>query len=88
MFPTTRSLESEIQGTPMEGVEHLGQYVYEMTQAKLKAMGEEAIVVEDMDVTPDGDVLDVDEDEAMLGTGEEERVEPDDVDSLHKHALS
>lgn len=88
MFPTTRSIEGEIQGTPMEGVEHLGQYVYEMTQAKLKAMGEEAIVVEDMDVSPDGDVLDVDEDEAMLGTGEEERVEPDDVDSLHKHALS
>ena len=31
MFPASRLLDDEVQGTPMEGVEHLGQYVYEMT---------------------------------------------------------
>lgn len=40
MFPTQRSLEDQPeQTTEMEGVEHLGQYVYEMTQAKLKDLG-------------------------------------------------
>ncbi|ODM21625.1 hypothetical protein SI65_02469 [Aspergillus cristatus] len=69
MFPTTRSLDDEVQGTPMEGVEHLGQYVFEMTQAKLKAMGED-IMVED--AMPDADAELVDEDEVMLGAGEEQ----------------
>lgn len=87
MFPTTRSLQDEVQGTPMEGVEHLGQYVFEMTQAKLKSMGEEGIV-ENMDITPDGDVLDVDEDEVMLGTGEEGGGEREGEDPLHEHVLS
>ncbi|KIW94604.1 uncharacterized protein Z519_04580 [Cladophialophora bantiana CBS 173.52] len=40
MFPTARLLEDEVESTSeMEGVEHLGQYVYEMTQAKVKALG-------------------------------------------------
>ncbi|KAK6369596.1 hypothetical protein LTS17_009502 [Exophiala oligosperma] len=39
MFPTKRQMEDDVQGTEMEGVEHLGQYVYEMTQAKMKALG-------------------------------------------------
>lgn len=69
MFPTTRSVDDEVQGTPMEGVEHLGQYVFEMTQAKLKAMGED-IMVED--AIPDADAELVDEDEVMLGAGEEQ----------------
>lgn len=75
MYPASRSADDEISGTPMEGVEHLGQYVFEMTQAKLKAIGEEGVVVESMDVAPDGDELDVDagegvdEDEVMGGAG-------------------
>jgi intron-binding protein aquarius len=36
MYPATRSLNDDVQATSMEGVEHLGQYVYEMTQAKLR----------------------------------------------------
>jgi intron-binding protein aquarius len=35
MFPTTRTLDYDVPATPMEGIEHLGQYVYEMTQAKV-----------------------------------------------------
>ena len=34
-FPTTRASDAEVDATPITGVEHLGQYVYEMTQAKI-----------------------------------------------------
>lgn len=44
MFPTEREVHSEVEGegrvADMEGVEHLGQYVFEMTQAKVKALEE------------------------------------------------
>ncbi|EAS29887.2 DEAD helicase superfamily protein [Coccidioides immitis RS] len=63
MFPTTRALDADISGTAMEGIEHLGQYVYEMTQAKVKAMGEEVTV---MDTAP------MDEDGALMRDGVEE----------------
>ena len=39
LFPTHRTLNDEVQSTEMTGVEHLGQYVYEITQAKVKSMG-------------------------------------------------
>lgn len=74
MFPATRALDADIEGTPMEGVEHLGQYVFEMTEAKVKAMGNGEIVVDD-DTVPDEDGL-LDEDEVMLG---DEDVEEDMV---------
>ena len=35
LFPTVRKLQDEVAATEMTGVEHLGQYVYEMTQAKI-----------------------------------------------------
>jgi len=41
MFPTQRRVDVEAQEggvAVMEGVEHLGQYVYEMTKAKVEAM--------------------------------------------------
>ena len=81
MFPTTRSVVDEARGTPMEGVEHLGQYVFEMTQAKLKALGDQDVVVQDA-VPGCVDEL-MDEDEVMLGAGEE----PQDDDPLHEHVL-
>ncbi|KAI9828184.1 MAG: hypothetical protein M1826_006112 [Phylliscum demangeonii] len=37
MYPTSRALE-EVASVTMEGVEHLGQYVYEMTQARVAAL--------------------------------------------------
>ena len=40
MFPAQqRKVDDEVAGTVMESVEHLGQYVYEMTQAKIKSLG-------------------------------------------------
>lgn len=46
-FPTTRLLNDEVDATEMTGVEHLGQYVYDMTQAKLEAVkaGENVVLV-------------------------------------------
>ncbi|OJD28490.1 hypothetical protein ACJ73_00089 [Blastomyces percursus] len=61
-FPTSRTLaEDDVTGTPMEGMEHLGQYVYEMTQAKIKALAEEGKAA----VSP------VDADGVMTTIGEE-----------------
>ncbi|KAI9786178.1 MAG: hypothetical protein M1839_007588 [Geoglossum umbratile] len=38
MFPSSRLLGEGIQTSEIVGVEHLGQYVYEMTQAKISAL--------------------------------------------------
>lgn len=72
MFPATRALDADVEGTPMEGVEHLGQYVFEMTEAKVKAMGDGEMVVDD--ATPDGEDGLLDEDEDMLGEEEDEDI--------------
>ena len=40
MFPTARGVADQVEAVEMEGVEHLGRYVYEMTQAKVKALKE------------------------------------------------
>ena len=37
-FPTSRLSTEEVEGTEMDGVEHLGQYVFEMTQAKVEML--------------------------------------------------
>lgn len=69
MFPTTRALDAEVEGTPMESVEHLGQYVFEMTQAKVKAMGMDdgaMVVDEESGVGPDEELLGADEDEDIV----------------------
>ena len=42
-FPTQRLLDDEVDGTEMQGVEHLGQYVYEMTQAKIAVLKSENV---------------------------------------------
>lgn len=75
MFPTTRTLEEDVQGTPMESTEHLGQYVFEMTQAKVKAMGAEGVVAEDVGM--DGEA--VIEDETMVGMEEEDPLHEDSI---------
>jgi intron-binding protein aquarius len=38
MFPTQRAVENQGETAEMEGVEHLGQYVFEMTKAKVEAI--------------------------------------------------
>ncbi|KAJ5675733.1 hypothetical protein N7462_008630 [Penicillium macrosclerotiorum] len=72
MFPTTRALDAVTEGTPMEGLEHLGQYVFEMTQAKVKAMGDGEMVVDEE--APDGEEGLLDEDEQILGADDDENI--------------
>ena len=38
MFPCARQLVEEAESTEMDGVEHLGKYVYEMTQARVASL--------------------------------------------------
>ncbi len=73
MFPCTRGLEDEAEGTEMEGVEHLGQYVFEMTQAKVKAMGGQVAIAEGADEVEDG-----------YGIEEGDGDEVEDEDPLHE----
>jgi intron-binding protein aquarius len=61
LWPSTRSLAEEegkdVPGqTPMENLEHLGQYVYEMTQAKLQQLRAERGLAEAEVVLPITDV--------------------------------
>ena len=77
MFPSSRSLEAEVPATSMEGIEHLGQYVFEMTQAKLKATGKEDIAVDTSDLMDPADM-----DETMLEVGEEH-----EADTLHESVI-
>jgi len=62
----------------MEGIEHLGQYVFEMTQAKLKAMGKEELVTDETTST----MGPADKDETMLEVGEEY-----EADTLHESVI-
>jgi intron-binding protein aquarius len=66
MYPATRLQEDNVEGTAMEGLEHLGQYVFEMTQAKIKALGAEGIAAT-ADIPEEYDE-EADEDEIMVGT--------------------
>jgi intron-binding protein aquarius len=64
MFPTQRPLgEVKVESTEMAGVEHLGQYVFEMTQAKVKQLkaGELKlpIVAEEMMADDEDDGVDI-----------------------------
>ncbi len=54
MFPTERLLDDEAEGVEMDSVEHLGQYVYEMTQAKIKAFGGEIALITEGEVGQEG----------------------------------
>ncbi|KAL4915195.1 hypothetical protein BDW62DRAFT_219627 [Aspergillus aurantiobrunneus] len=83
MFPATRSLDDDIEGTAMEGVEHLGQYVFEMTQAKIKAMDGQNTIIDETMPDEEGDLIEEDGDEVMLGAAEE-----GDEDPLHEHVYS
>lgn len=71
MFPTERAADAEIeeaQLATMEGVEHLGQYVFEMTGAKVKALREGAGVLPVV--------------ETGVGVGEEEDDDPGDAEDV------
>ena len=75
MFPTTRDLVDPVDGTEMDGVEHLGQYVFEMTQAKIKALGGQLTLTEGAENPEEGYVEELDVDEG------------DEEDPLHESVV-
>ncbi|KAK3638686.1 hypothetical protein LTR22_017704 [Elasticomyces elasticus] len=83
MWPAERGVGDGVEGTEMEGVEHLGQYVYEMTQAKVKALKEGGGVLPPPAIAgriEDEDEGEGDEEEAV--GGELEELEDEDVDAM------
>ena len=77
-WPSQRGLEDEVEGTEMTGVEHLGQYVFEMTQAKVKMLKEGADVLPPQESAK---VLDVDPD-VVEEEGEVEETQPMEPEEL------
>lgn len=73
MFPTSRDLADEVEATEMEGVEHLGQYVFEMTKAKVEALKANGGVLPPVEQIPK-----VEEDMDMDEAEEDEEDEGDD----------
>lgn len=87
MYPTIRLLGDEAKATEMVGVEHLGRYVFEMTQAKVAALrrGETALALEENNLMTrveegreEGDVI-LDEDEDTEEDEEEEEEEKEEA---------
>ena len=75
MFPATRTVEQDVESAEMDGVEHLGQYVYEMTQAKiasLKAGTETLPLVDKLDEMTAIDEEDMDYPEEDGNPGEDD----------------
>jgi intron-binding protein aquarius len=70
-----RCVDDEVDSTPMVNMEHLGQYVYEMTKAKVAAMKagmevlpavqEEVGVAEESDTEDTAEEEDEDDDEVL-----------------------
>ena len=78
MYPTTRQLAAEVPSTEMAGVEHLGQYVFEMTQAKVAALKAHGGVLPPLEVVQDTRMEEDDDD----GTGLLEQEEPEELDDI------
>lgn len=78
MYPTARLLDNETPLTEMEGVEHLGQYVYEMTQAKVAALKANGGVLPPLEEV----ARDVDMEEADEEGGDEEELEPEEPEDV------
>ena len=80
VFPTQRLMEDQVEETEMAGVEHLGQYVFEMTQAKVEMLkrGEGQLPPQEVNVGM------VDDEEMDVGDGEIKVQEPEEpeLDSI------
>ena len=86
MFPTDRKLGDKVpeaQHAEMDGIEHLGQYVFEMTQAKVKAMGGNVQVMKD--TSGEVDEYGNAEFEAEAPAGEVANDDDPDLDPLHEN---
>ncbi|KAL9004612.1 MAG: hypothetical protein Q9188_002579 [Gyalolechia gomerana] len=81
MFPAQRLLGDEVDATEMTGVEHLGQYVFEMTKAKIESLKAGAGALPAVEETPE--MMNVaGEDEGFGGEAAEEEDEMEDFDGI------
>ena len=81
LFPASRALADEVEATEMTGVEHLGQYVYEMTQAKLKQLNGHAVITRALpDIIEDDDGSRRLADENSEGEDESFEAQPEDLE--------
>ena len=77
IFPAERAVGDKVDATEITGLEHLGQYVYEMTQAKVKSLGGNVAVLDEgngEDGLEEGDGLDAEVEAEVDG----------EVDPLHE----
>lgn len=79
MFPTARGVADEAAEVHMEGVEHIGQYVYEMTQAKVKALKEGGGVLPPP-ATTNGRIEEEDAEEDEAGAEDVNEAEDQEID--------
>ena len=80
VFPASRLLTDEVEDTEMEGVEHLGQYVFEMTQAKMEMSrrGEKVLPSQEAEVGAGVGILNDEEEadsKAEVGVLEDEEMD-------------
>lgn len=79
MFPASRGLEDEVEAVEMSGVEHLGQYVFEMTKAKVESLRAGGKPLPAIEETPEAMRMEVeDEGEGMVGEAMEEDKEEEE----------
>lgn len=79
----TRLIGDEVKGTEMTGVEHLGQYVFEMTKAKVEASrstGQPLAITESKEDLIMGE--DDEDDGGEYGNGEKAEPEPEELDEI------
>lgn len=81
MFPAQRLLGDEVDATEMTGVEHLGQYVFEMTKAKIESLKAGGGPLPAVEETPEMMNV-VGEDEGFGGEAAEEEDEMEDFDGV------
>jgi intron-binding protein aquarius len=76
LFPATRLVGDEVDATEMTGVEHLGQYVFEMSQAKVEAVRKgEGVMLVDTDAVGLSVEMSGDEDDDDAARSPEEVVD-------------
>jgi intron-binding protein aquarius len=80
MFPAQRALDDDVDSTVMTGVEHLGQYVFEMTKAKVQQIKEGSGMLPPPDAAVEVEGDESDEDEDMGAAVEEEDGGEQDID--------
>ncbi|KAI4120777.1 MAG: hypothetical protein LQ338_006774 [Usnochroma carphineum] len=85
LFPASRLLGDDVEATEMTGVEHLGQYVYEMTQAKIESLETGGVQLPPVEETPEMMKVDAEQDrEDLVGEGLEGdgQPEPEGIDGV------